>query len=139
MCLMWYTKQRWHGRNDKSSVCGLGQSAPNPVVSTLKYFMDEYKEHAIDKKCRTKECKSMATIEIDAEKCKSCGLCQKKCPVNAIEGELREKRVINQEKCLGCGICKNKCKLDVINTGISTLKIVCGNFVKEFVITIENK
>ena len=98
----------------KSSICGLGQSAPNPVVSTLKYFMDEYKEHAIDKKCRTKECKSMATIEIDAEKCKSCGLCQKKCPVNAIEGELREKRVINQEKCIKCGTCIASCPFHAI-------------------------
>ena len=76
----------------KASVCGLGQSAPNPVLSTLRYFREEFKEHAIEKKCRTNECKKIAKIEIDPEKCKACGLCQRNCPVEAIEGEAREKR-----------------------------------------------
>ncbi len=99
----------------KASVCGLGQSAPNPVLSTLKYFRDEFKEHAIDKRCRTNECKSLAKIQIDPEKCKGCGLCQKHCPVNAIEGEAREKRVINPDKCIKCGTCLTNCPFHAIN------------------------
>ena len=98
----------------KSSVCGLGQTAPNPVISTLKYFRDEFMEHAVDKNCRTHECKAISKIEIDPEKCKSCGLCQKVCPVNAIVGEAREKRSINQEKCIKCGTCLASCPFKAI-------------------------
>jgi len=98
----------------KSSVCGLGQSAPNPVVSTLKYFRKEFEEHAIDKKCKTAECKALAKIMIDPELCKGCGLCQKQCPVNAIEGEGRDKRVINQNKCIKCGTCIRVCPFHAI-------------------------
>ena len=98
----------------KASVCGLGQSAPNPVVSTLKYFREEFKQHAIDKVCKTNECKALAKITVDAEKCKGCGLCQKHCPVNAIEGEGRDIRVINQEKCIKCGTCISKCPFHAI-------------------------
>ena len=86
-----------------ASVCGLGQSAPNPVLSTLKYFREEFHEHAAYKQCRALECKALSKITINAEKCKGCGLCQKQCPVNAIEGEGRDKRIINQEKCIKCG------------------------------------
>ena len=98
----------------KSSVCGLGQSAPNPIISTLRYFREEYEEHVIEKKCRTKECKAMATIEIDPEKCKGCGLCQKSCPVSAIKGEAREKRVIDQDICIKCGTCIRTCPFHAI-------------------------
>ena len=98
----------------KSSICGLGQSAPNPVISTLKYFRDEFEEHAVDKVCRALECKAMAKIKIDPEKCKGCGLCQKNCPVSAIEGEGRDKRVINQEKCIKCGTCLTTCPFKAI-------------------------
>ncbi len=97
-----------------SSICGLGQSAPNPVISTLKYFRDEFRQHAIQKECKTMECKSLAKIEIDEEKCKSCGLCQKNCPVNAIEGEGKEKRIINYDKCIKCGTCIAKCPFHAI-------------------------
>ena len=98
----------------KSSICGLGQSAPNPVVSTLKYFREEFREHAIQKECKVLECKAMSKITINPEKCKGCGLCQKHCPVQAIEGEAREKRVINQEKCIKCGTCLTSCPFHAI-------------------------
>ena len=99
----------------KASVCGLGQSAPNPVISTMKYFADEYKEHIYDKKCRTQECKAMAKITIIPEMCKGCGLCQKNCPVDAIEGTGRDVRVINQDKCIKCGTCLSKCPFKAIH------------------------
>ena len=99
----------------KASACGLGQSAPNPVLSTLKYFKDEYKEHVIDKKCRTQECKAMAKIMVIPELCKGCGLCQKNCPVNAIKGEAREVRVIDQSICIKCGTCLSKCPFHAIH------------------------
>ena len=98
----------------KSSICGLGQSAPNPVISTLKYFRDEFRQHAIEKECKAMECKALAKIQIDEEKCKACGLCQKNCPVGAIEGEGREKRVINQDKCIKCGSCIKTCPFHAI-------------------------
>ena len=98
----------------KASVCGLGQSAPNPVLSTLRYFREEFKEHAAQKKCRTNECKKIAKIEIDKEKCKACGLCQRQCPVGAIEGEERNVRVINQDKCIKCGTCIAACPFHAI-------------------------
>ena len=99
----------------KSSVCGLGQSAPNPVLSTMRYFMNEYEEHVKDKKCRAKECKNLTEILINEELCKGCGLCQKNCPVSAIEGEARDKRKINQEKCIKCRTCIATCPFKAIN------------------------
>ena len=98
----------------KSSICGLGQSAPNPVISTLKYFREEFRQHAIQKECKTLECKAMAKITINEEKCKGCGLCQKHCPVNAIDGTGRDKRIINQEKCIKCGTCIASCPFHAI-------------------------
>ena len=98
----------------KSSICGLGQSAPNPVISTLKYFREEFRQHAIQKECKALECKAMSKITIDQDKCKGCGLCQKHCPVQAIEGEAREKRTINQDKCIKCGTCLTSCPFHAI-------------------------
>ena len=98
----------------KSSICGLGQSAPNPVISTMKYFREEFRQHAIEKECKAMECKALARIEIDEDKCKACGLCQRNCPVNAIEGEGREKRHINQDKCIKCTTCIRSCPFHAI-------------------------
>ncbi|MBR3132975.1 MAG: NADH-quinone oxidoreductase subunit NuoF [Clostridia bacterium] len=99
----------------KSSVCGLGQTAPNPVLSTMKYFMDEYLEHVNDHKCRAKECKSLTQIVIDPEKCKGCDLCKKACPVGAISGEKAQVHTINQEKCIKCRSCLQTCPFKAIN------------------------
>lgn len=98
----------------KASICGLGQSAPNPVISTLKYFREEFRQHAMEKECRALECKAMAKISVNKEKCKGCGLCQKHCPVNAIKGEGREPRIINQDKCIKCGTCLTSCPFHAI-------------------------
>ena len=98
----------------KASICGLGQSAPNPVISTMKYFREEFRQHAIEKECKAMECKALARIEIDEDKCKACGLCQRNCPVNAIEGEGREKRYINQDKCIKCMTCIRSCPFHAI-------------------------
>ncbi len=98
----------------KASICGLGQSAPNPVLSTLKYFRNEFRDHAVLKECKTNECKALSKIQINPDECKACGLCQKNCPVQAIEGEAREKRVINQDKCIKCGTCINVCPFHAI-------------------------
>ena len=98
----------------KASVCGLGQTAPNPVESTMKYFMDEYKEHVIDKTCRAKECKELTKIEIDTEKCRGCDLCKKACPVQAISGEPGKKHTIDQNKCIKCRSCMQACPFKAI-------------------------
>ena len=98
----------------KASICGLGQSAPNPVISTMKYFREEFRQHAIEKECKAMECKALSKIVIDEDKCKACGLCQRNCPVNAIEGEGREKRYINQDKCIKCTTCIRSCPFHAI-------------------------
>ena len=109
-----YKLEKLAANIQKSSICGLGQSAPNPVISTLKYFREEFRQHAIQKECKALECKSLSQITIDEEKCKGCGLCQKHCPVEAIEGEGREKRIINQDKCIKCGTCIMTCPFHAI-------------------------
>ena len=98
-----------------ASVCGLGQSAPNPVMSSMKYFIDEYREHVIDKKCRAGECKALTDITIDPEKCKGCGLCKKNCPVNAISGEPKQPHVIDKNICIKCRTCIGKCPFKAIS------------------------
>jgi len=97
-------------RNIKAaSLCGLGQSAPNPVLSTLRYFRDEYMAHVIEKKCPAGVCKSMLKFKIDTEVCKKCGICKKNCPVSAISGDKEHPFVIDQDKCVKCGVCIEKC------------------------------
>ena len=99
----------------KASVCGLGQTAPNPVLSTMKYFRDEYIAHIRDKKCPAKECKALKTIEIDPEKCRGCGICKKNCPVSAITGEVKQPHKIDEDVCIKCGTCISKCPFKAIS------------------------
>lgn len=98
----------------KTSVCGLGQTAPNPVLSTIKYFREEYREHIDLKQCRAKECKKLLNITIDPELCRGCGLCKRNCPVEAITGNVKEAHVIDPEKCIKCGTCLSKCPFHAI-------------------------
>ena len=98
-----------------NSLCGLGQTAANPIVSTMKQFRDEYIAHIVDKQCPAKICKNLMRYEIEADKCKKCSLCARQCPVNAITGVVgKEPYVIDQDKCIKCGMCLSSCKFGAI-------------------------
>jgi NADH-quinone oxidoreductase subunit F len=97
-----------------ASLCGLGQTAPNPVLSTIKYFRDEYEAHIREKRCPAGVCKSLITYEIDPDKCTGCGACKRNCPVECITGEKKEPHTIDQKTCIKCGTCKDVCKFDAI-------------------------
>ena len=97
-----------------SALCGLGQTAPNPVLSTLRYFKDEYIAHVVDKKCPAGVCKDLLQYKIVAEKCKGCSLCARKCPAGCIHGEIKSPFVIDNSKCLKCGACMESCKFGAI-------------------------
>ncbi len=101
----------------ESALCGLGQTAPNPVLSTLRYFRDEYVAHVVDKKCPAGVCKALLSYSIVADKCKGCSACSRKCPVGAISGEIKKPFVIDQSKCIKCGACIETCKFDAIVVG----------------------
>ena len=97
-----------------ASLCGLGQTLPNPVLSTLRYFKDEYLAHIKDKKCPAGVCKALITYSIDPDKCTGCGLCAKRCPQEAISGERKEAHVIDQSNCIKCGVCLEACKFHAV-------------------------
>jgi len=99
----------------RASLCGLGQTAPNPVLTTIRYFRDEYEAHIYDKKCPAKKCHALITYEVIPEKCPGCGLCAKYCPTEAISGEKKKPYVIDDAKCIRCGLCMKVCRLDAIS------------------------
>lgn len=98
----------------ENSACGLGQTAPNPVLSTLKFFRDEYNAHIIDKTCPAGVCKALLSYHINADKCKGCTICARNCPANAISGSVKNPHIIDPEKCIKCGVCMDKCKFDAV-------------------------
>lgn len=97
-----------------NSLCGLGQTAPNPVLATLKFFREEYVAHIQDKKCPAGVCKALMTYSIEADKCRGCTACARKCPAGAIEGKVKEVHTINTDKCIKCGVCLETCKFGAV-------------------------
>ena len=98
----------------KTSLCGLGKTAPNPVLSTLQYFRDEYEAHIKDKVCPAGVCRALIEYTINPEACTGCGLCMRQCPQEAISGERKEPHVIDQELCIKCGVCHDVCRFDAV-------------------------
>jgi len=98
----------------KGSLCGLGKTAPNPVLSTLRQFRAEYEAHVVQKRCPVGECKALSVPEIVAAQCKGCTACKRKCPVGAISGEVKRPHTINPNLCIKCGACKAACKFGAI-------------------------
>ena len=98
----------------ENALCGLGQTAPNPVLSTLRYFRNEYEAHIKEKRCPAGVCKALLSYHIDPDKCRGCTLCARTCPNNAIIGTVRNPHVIDTDKCIKCGACMEKCKFGAI-------------------------
>ena len=98
----------------KSSLCALGQTAPNPILSTLKFFRQEYIDHIYNGKCEAGVCKSLIRYEVIEDKCRGCTLCARNCPVKAISGAVKQPHVIDQSKCIKCGVCQANCKFGAI-------------------------
>jgi NADH:ubiquinone oxidoreductase subunit F (NADH-binding) len=98
----------------KGSLCGLGQTAPNPVQTTLRYFRPEYETHILDKKCPSGVCKPLFHYEIDSEKCTGCGVCSRRCPVQAVAGEKKKPHLIDLNRCTKCGSCYESCKFHAV-------------------------
>jgi ferredoxin len=101
----------------KASLCGLGQTAPNPIMSTINYFEDEYLAHINDKKCPAGKCKDLLSYTIIEDKCIGCTACARVCPTNCISGEVKAVHFIDQDQCIKCGQCFDKCKFDAILKG----------------------
>jgi len=98
----------------ETSLCGLGQTAPNPVLSTLRWFRDEYEAHIHDRRCPAGACRKLLTYRIDAQKCKGCTVCATNCPAGAIVGERKSPHAIVLEKCVRCGACSTVCRFDAV-------------------------
>ena len=98
----------------ENSLCGLGQTAPNPVLSTLKYYRDEYEAHVVEHRCPAGACKALTNFYIEADKCKGCTLCARNCPVGAISGSVKQPHTIDTTKCIKCGVCMEKCKFGAV-------------------------
>ena len=97
-----------------ASLCGLGTTAANPVLSTIRHFRNEYESHILDGKCRAGVCKELFDYAVDPDKCNGCSLCRIKCPEKAVSGEKKKQHTIDMEKCIKCGICFNACKFEAI-------------------------
>lgn len=115
-----------------ASLCELGKSAPNPVMTSLRYFRGEYMEHIVNKRCPAGVCKNLTIYYIDQEACIGCGICSNNCPVNAIAGEGKKPHKIHQEQCITCGICFNKCPANAVKIGVARMNIkINGRTIKE--------
>ena len=97
-----------------NSLCGLGQAAPNPVLSTITHFRDEYVSHVVDKKCPAGVCKALMSYNIDPTRCRGCTLCARNCPAGAVTGKIKEPHVIDPNKCIKCGVCYDNCRFGAI-------------------------
>ncbi len=98
----------------RTSLCGLGQTAPNPVLTTIRYFRDEYRQHIDEHRCPALSCEALITYAIDPDACTGCTLCAKKCPVDAATGEKKQPHVIDQALCIRCDACRAACKFDAV-------------------------
>ena len=102
-------------RGKDTALCGLGQTGPNPVLSTLQYFREEYEAHVYEKRCPAKRCQALVKFEVNVEKCTKCGICFKSCPVEAIQWQKKEPAFIDKEKCIKCMSCISNCQFDAID------------------------